>query len=90
MIQAESAGGGGSGTGDYKDGGGSQVEAMKKCKYTERKLHWVRRKIDILLPQTAASARRVPRSSTSTSFAWKIMVSVIENVILFIIYVLDK
>jgi len=39
MIQAESAGGGGSGTGDYKDGGGSQVEEMKKCKYTDRKLH---------------------------------------------------
>lgn len=43
MIQAESAGGGGGGgTGDYKDGGGSQVEEMKKCKYTERKCQWFR------------------------------------------------
>lgn len=33
----------------------------------------------ITYPQTAASARRVPRSSISTSFAWKIMVSFILN-----------
>nr|XP_016925351.1 netrin-B [Drosophila suzukii] len=43
MIQAESAGGGGSGTGDYKDGGGSQVEEMKKycgkCKASPKKLN---------------------------------------------------
>ncbi|XP_017111609.1 netrin-B [Drosophila elegans] len=44
MIQAESAGGGGGGgTGDYKDGGGSQVEEMKKycgkCKASPKKLN---------------------------------------------------
>ncbi|XP_017870996.1 PREDICTED: netrin-B [Drosophila arizonae] len=42
MIQAESAGGG-SGTGDYKDGGGSQAEEMKKycgkCKASPKKLN---------------------------------------------------
>ncbi|XP_017055397.1 netrin-B [Drosophila ficusphila] len=45
MIQAESAGGGGGGggAGDYKDGGGSQVEEMKKycgkCKASPKKLN---------------------------------------------------
>ncbi|XP_044316924.1 netrin-B [Drosophila rhopaloa] len=44
MIQAESAGGGGGGaTGDYKEGGGSQVEEMKKycgkCKASPKKLN---------------------------------------------------
>ncbi|XP_023172008.1 netrin-B isoform X2 [Drosophila hydei] len=42
MIQAESAGGG-TGTGDYKDGGGSQAEEMKKycgkCKASPKKLN---------------------------------------------------
>ncbi|KAH8411694.1 hypothetical protein KR215_009059 [Drosophila sulfurigaster] len=47
MIQAESAGGGGGGggggNGDYKDGGGSQAEEMKKycgkCKASPKKLN---------------------------------------------------
>lgn len=44
MIQAESAGGGGGGgAGDYKDGGGSQAEEMKKycgkCKASPKKLN---------------------------------------------------